>query len=80
MKTYLDCLPCFMNQAIRAGRMATDDDKKIKKLLDEVGDMIKYVPMENTPAESGAMVYEKIRQITGVTDPYKNYTQSLKKL
>ena len=71
MKTYLDCLPCFMNQAIRAGRMATDDDKKIKKLLDEVGDMIKYVPMENTPAESGAMVYEKIRQITGVTDPYK---------
>ncbi len=71
MKTYLDCLPCFMNQAIRAGRMATNDDKKIKQLLDEVGDMIKHIPMENTPAESGAMVYEKIREITGVNDPYK---------
>ena len=24
MKTYLECIPCFMQQALRAGRMATD--------------------------------------------------------
>ncbi|MBN1251631.1 MAG: DUF89 family protein [Bacteroidales bacterium] len=76
MKTYLDCLPCYMNQAIRAGRMATNDDKKIKQLLDQVGDMIKHIPMENTPAESGAMIYQKIKEITGVEDPYKTIKQN----
>ena len=49
MKTYLDCLPCFMSQALRAGRMATKDEKKIKELLDSVGCMIKDIPMDNTP-------------------------------
>jgi len=39
MRTYLDCFPCFLNQALRAARVATDDEKKIKRVLDEVGMM-----------------------------------------
>jgi uncharacterized protein with ATP-grasp and redox domains len=27
MKIYLDCIPCFIQQALRAGRMATSDEK-----------------------------------------------------
>ncbi|GAH44212.1 unnamed protein product [marine sediment metagenome] len=45
MKTYLDCLPCMMQQALRAGRIATNDEKKIKELLDTVGAMIKDIPL-----------------------------------
>ncbi len=71
MKTYLDCLPCFMNQALRAGRIATDDEHKIKKLLDEVGKLIQQIPMENTPPETGALIYKKVSEITGNDDPYK---------
>ncbi|MEN8122429.1 MAG: ARMT1-like domain-containing protein [Bacteroidota bacterium] len=71
MKTFLECLPCMMQQALRAGRMSTDDDRVVKKILDEVGESIKEIPMESTPAESGATVYKKIRDITGVADPYK---------
>jgi len=71
MKTYLDCLPCFVEQALRAARTATNDDRLIKEVLDEVGCMIKDTPMENTPAESGIRVYGKIREITGVADPYR---------
>ncbi len=71
MKTYLDCLPCFLNQALRAGRIATNDETKIKELLDEVGAMIKQIPMENTPPETGAIIYKKISEITGNYDPYK---------
>ena len=71
MKTYLDCLPCFLNQALRAGRIATNDEKKIKELLDEVGAMIKEIPMENTPPETGAIIYRKISEITNNNDPYK---------
>ena len=60
-----------MSQALRAGRMATKDEKKIKELLDSVGCMIKDIPMENTPPETGDLIYQKVREITGVKDPYK---------
>jgi uncharacterized protein with ATP-grasp and redox domains len=71
MKTYLDCLPCFLSQALRAARIATDDKKKIKKVLDEVGMMLKDIPIESTPPESGRVIYHKINEITGNPDPYK---------
>lgn len=71
MKTYLDCMPCFLQQTLRAGRIATDDEKIIKQLLDDVGMMIKDIPLENTPPETGMLIYQKISQITGNRDPYK---------
>jgi len=71
MKTYLDCIPCFFNQALRAGRIATDDEKKIKKLLDEIGMVLKDIPLESTPPETGRLIYKKVSEITGKSDPYK---------
>ena len=76
MKTYLDCLPCFMSQALRAGQMATKDEIKIKELLDNVGCMLKDIPMESTPPETGDLIYQKVREITGVEDPYKKIKES----
>lgn len=70
MKTYLDCLPCFLLQALRGARIATDDEKRIKKVVDEVGMMLKEIPLEITPPESGRLVYHKINEITGHVDPY----------
>ncbi|MCD4790765.1 MAG: ARMT1-like domain-containing protein [Bacteroidales bacterium] len=76
MKTYLDCLPCFMEQALRAGRMATDDEKKIKELLDSLGCIIKDIPMEDSPPAIAVIIYQKIREIIGVNDPYKKIKES----
>jgi len=56
--------------------MATDDEKKIKELLDVVGCMIKDIPMEHTPPETGEVIYRKVRELTGVEDPYKSVKQS----
>ena len=71
MKTYLDCIPCFFQQALRAGRMATDDEKKIKQLLDEIGIMLKDISLDSTPPETGRLLYEKVSEVTGNRDPYK---------
>ena len=71
MRTYLDCIPCFFNQALRAGRIATRDENKLKKLLDEIGTMLRDIPLESTPPETGMLIYEKVREITGESDPYK---------
>jgi len=71
MKTYLDCIPCFFNQALRAGRIATDDEGKTKRILDEIGTALKDIPLESTPPETGRLIYKKVREITGNYDPYK---------
>ncbi|MEJ2543992.1 MAG: ARMT1-like domain-containing protein [Calditrichaceae bacterium] len=71
MKTYLDCIPCMMEQALQTGRIATSDESKIKALLDVVGDRVKDIPLENTPPETATFIYQKIKEITGDNDPYK---------
>ncbi len=70
MRTYLDCIPCFMSQALRAGRAAKLDEKEIKTLLDAVGMSIKDIPMESSPPETATVIYQKIREVTGITDPF----------
>lgn len=75
MNTYLDCIPCFMQQALRAGRLVTSDEKKLKKILDKTGEMVKKISMQATPAETGMMVYQIVREVSGINDPYKNIKQ-----
>lgn len=70
MKTYLDCIPCFMSQALRAARAATDDEKIIKKVMDDVGKLISKIPLESSPPQTGALIYQKVREITNNPDPY----------
>ncbi len=71
MKTFLECIPCFMNQALKAGRIASNDENTIKQILNEVGKMVEDIPMENTPPETGMLIYQKISEISGNPDPYK---------
>ena len=71
MKTYLDCIPCFFNQAIRTSRLVTTDEKLIKKVLDILGEVVKDIPMDNSPPETGRVVYRIIKEIIKNDDPYK---------
>lgn len=65
-----------MQQILRTGRLATQDEDKIKQLLDETGDLIKRIPMDKTPAEVGEIIYAKVREVTGINDPYKEIKAS----
>jgi len=71
MKTYLDCIPCFMSQALKAARLTTDNEIIHKKMLDFAGNHLKTISLDKTPAENGAKIYSKVREMTGVFDPYK---------
>jgi len=75
MKVYLDCIPCFMQQALRAGRMATSDEKKLKQILNETGELIKTISIHATPVEIGMDIYRIVSEVTGVRDPYKDMKQ-----
>jgi uncharacterized protein with ATP-grasp and redox domains len=64
-----------VQQALRAGRMVTSDEKKLKEILDRTGEMVKTISMQATPAETGTMVYQIVSEVTGVADPYKSIKQ-----
>ncbi|MFP4023670.1 MAG: damage-control phosphatase ARMT1 family protein [Thiohalospira sp.] len=72
MKTYLECIPCFMQQAYRAAKFATHDEEIIKQVLDSTGEMIKTISLNATPPETGNFIYKNIRDITLNNDPYKD--------
>jgi uncharacterized protein with ATP-grasp and redox domains len=71
MNTYLDCIPCFLKQALFAARAATQDNQKIKQVLDRVARKIPRIPLDNPPPETARWVYSTVRDITGVADPFK---------
>lgn len=59
-----------MQQAYRAAKIATKDEHLIKKVLDTFGEKIKDIPLENTPPETGKLIYKIVSEITGIKDPY----------
>ena len=72
MRTYIDCIPCLMNQALRAARLSPDNEEIIKKVMEKVGLFIKDIPMENPPPKTAMGVYHIVSEITGNYDPYLN--------
>lgn len=70
MKTFLDCIPCFLNQALRAGRAVTEDPEILKAILDRAASRIKDMRLDQTPPEMALAVYSDVREVTGTEDPF----------
>jgi uncharacterized protein with ATP-grasp and redox domains len=70
MKTYLECLPCYLNQALRAAKMAGADPEVSHKIMSDTAAFIPQLNMELSPAENGTKVYHIVFDETGVSDPY----------
>ncbi len=71
MRTHLDCIPCFFKQALSAAKVAGADEKKQKKILDELSKLISDFPLETSPPEMAISVYKIVGNVTGNIDPYK---------
>jgi uncharacterized protein with ATP-grasp and redox domains len=76
MKTYLDCYPCFLRQALDAARLAGADQGQQKAVLDRVLDLLKQVEPASTPPEIGDRVHRIVRQEVGDGDPYQAVKQA----
>lgn len=71
MKTYLDCYPCFLRQALEAARMAGADERQQRLAIDLVLDLLRRQDDSRTPPEIGDGVHRLVRQVAGVGDPYR---------
>ncbi len=71
MRTFLDCIPCFVRQALDATRFVTDDVSVHERVLREVLRAASAMDMRATPPEMGLRIHRAIRELTGVADPYR---------
>ncbi|MCD6310784.1 MAG: DUF89 family protein [Candidatus Eremiobacteraeota bacterium] len=72
MKIFLDCLPCFVRQALDASRMASDDPGVQEVLIRKAILLLADIDYSKTPAHMGSRIHKLIRRISGENDPYKN--------
>ena len=70
MKIYLDCIPCFVRQALDSARLATDDEQIHEKVVREVLRLVADLDMSQNPPAIGQKIHRLIRSIVGSDDPY----------
>jgi len=70
MRTYLDCLPCLMNQALKAARAATDNEEVQRQAVNAVASLIPELSLGLKPPEIVQRGYRLISQITGNNNPF----------
>jgi len=70
MRTYLDCIPCFIRQALDALRQVTDDEELMRRALRRVLKASAEFEMTLSPPEMARTIHRIIREETGAADPY----------
>lgn len=70
MRTYFDCVPCFVRQVLDSMRMITDDERLHEKVLREALQMASEMDLSQSPPAMAQKIHRFIREITGVDDPY----------
>jgi uncharacterized protein with ATP-grasp and redox domains len=70
MKIFLDCIPCFVRQALDSARLATDDEQIHEKVVREVLRLSADLDMSQSPPEMGQKIHRLIRSLVGSDDPY----------
>lgn len=71
MKTYFDCIPCFVKQALTAGRFIGDDISLHEEIIRQTLKLLGEIDLRQSPPAMARLIYRRITEITGVADPYK---------
>lgn len=71
METELDCIPCFVRQALEAVKMVTNDRSKQEMVLREVLLKLSKTSFDGPPTEIAHVVHGIVKRVADNTDPYK---------
>jgi len=70
MKTYVECLPCLLRQALQVARITQCSEDQQVHILQAVSTIIAGLDVSKSPPANANPVYRKIAEITGCEDPY----------
>lgn len=71
MKTWLDCYPCFLRQALSAARRAGASEKVQRHILQLTMEELQHIPDGATPPEMAWQVHRVVREQTETADPFQ---------
>ncbi|WP_407341940.1 damage-control phosphatase ARMT1 family protein [Pengzhenrongella phosphoraccumulans] len=71
MRTYLDCYPCLLRQALMAARMAGADHDVQQSVMTKTLTLLQAPPSNARPPEIVHLVHRIVRQVSGDSDPYR---------
>ena len=71
MKTFFDCIPCFVRQTLDSVRRATDDETVHEQVLREMLSAISEMDLRESPPAMGHKIHRFIRERVGGGDPYR---------
>lgn len=71
MKTSLECIPCFVRQSLDAVKMITDNAAEHERLMRDCLKWISDLNIALSPPAVAQLLHRKLREVTGVNDPYK---------
>ncbi len=80
MRTFLDCMPCFIRQALDSARLVTDDEQVHEQVVREVLKLASDLDMSQSPPVIGQQIHRLIRKLIGNTDPYRELKQRFNRL
>jgi uncharacterized protein with ATP-grasp and redox domains len=75
MKSALDCIPCFVAQALNVVRLTTDDPQVHEWILREGLRRASEADLAQSPALFGRGIHRLVRELTGQDDPYLTIKQ-----
>jgi len=71
MQMHLDCIPCFVQQAVRAARRVSDDSVIQKRVVREALCCINTIDFSDPPPRVSQIFYRRLSEITGIPDLYQ---------
>jgi uncharacterized protein with ATP-grasp and redox domains len=71
MRTYLDCVPCFLRQALDAARRVTDDERIHESLVRQTLQLAATMAFDRPPPWMGQQIHRMLRDAVGQQDPYR---------
>ncbi len=75
MRAHLDCIPCFLRQALQAVRFTTMNEEIHEKVLRKVITVLQEIDWKQTPPQIARIVHKIVRDETGELDPYSKVKQ-----
>jgi hypothetical protein len=71
MRTYFDCVPCFLRQALDAARLVSDREAVHEAVLRQTLQDVAAMDLSESPPAMGQRIHRTIRRVTGDPDPYR---------
>lgn len=80
MNTQLDCIPCLIRQSVEVARLVSDDELLQKQIIENTLRIVAEQDYSKSPPALAQIIHRVIREISGVTDPYKNAKKEFNRL